>query len=452
MKRVSFSSSRLLGLVLGVLGLILLHPAAGVVLAVGTYGVTTAKTDLVKLWRKVQADVATSAQFEVPEWDDLDSVPEENVDWSAREIIVPLDTQDEVGIASIEEGDYEAYPSSVSVSEATLTWILLTGSFTISKTAKWIDQNDRKAQITRQLMQQGKKKLQAMMRRVGEYFYGYSTGVMAKCATVSGAPTYGLKDAYGDTGLGSTTAPYFVANLFKVGDRVAILDPSGPAIRGFGKITAVTAATPSITLDASPGGATIGDLIVFANSLKADTATLTSTDYNKALIGLKDIGESSSIEGLATSSDAKWAAGYSTTTAQRLTGTILRHFRQGINNNGGGDLTNVDYSQGVENDVIALYQAGVRYADSFNLQVDGKIAMDGVKFRSTRFVPPGHVFGRDKKSLKKMWLLPKPNAPQWDEAYKLQDLSGFKFTIDLPLALVTDNRGNFAYAKNVTES
>jgi len=69
---------------------------------------------------------------------------------------------------------------------------------------------------------------------------------------------------------------------------------------------------------------------------------------------------------------------------------------------------------------------------------------------STQRVPEGYSFGFDKKSLRKLTLLPKPGTPAWDDGYKLQDQSGYIFPIDYPCALVCLNRGNFAYWSGLT--
>lgn len=414
--------------------------------ATATYIPSTSKTDVNGVWRKVQGPLQVAAQYMVEEWDDLEEVPDFNIDWSAREITVPLDLDDDVGIASIPEGGFEARPGSPNPVDGTLTWILLNGRWTITKTAKWIDQKNRAAMLERQLAYQGRKKLQAMARRFAEYMYGFSTGVMCKINSVAGGATITIKDQYGIAGLGSTTAPFSVTNPFRINDWIAILDPAGPTLREIRRITAVTPATPSLTLDANPAADAANDLIVFANSLE-NTTLAGGTDYNNAFVGFLDAATSTSVHNVSSATKPKWAPGFSDTTGGRLTGIRLMAARQGIENNGGGELTEVIYEQGVERDFIGYLQAAVRYTDPYSMVADGKPKMEGVKFRSTRFVPEGFAFGRDKKrSLKKMTLLPKPSQnPVWDDAKALIDQSGYIFAVDFPGALVWLNRGNLAY-------
>ncbi len=418
-------------------------------MAVATYAVTTSKTDVNGVWRKVQAPLQVAAQFMVDEWDMLDELKEFEVDHSAREITAPLDLTDDVGIAKIPEGGYEARPGSPNPVDATLTWILYNGRFTISKTARWIDQRNRKAMIERQILFQGRKKLQAMARMVGFDFYGFSTALTAKVGAI-GANIVTLKDQYGISGLGSTTAPYDVENVFRVGDYVAILNPSGPALRGIVKITTVTPATPSITLASTPGSTAANDLIVLANSV--ENATLAGgTDYNNGLVGLLDISTSTSVHSVSGVTYPNWNAGYSDTTGGRFSGIKLRKAKQGVNNNGGGEIDTLIWSNGVENDMTAQLRAGLRFTDAFAMEMDGSPKAKGVKILTTRFVPEGYVFAFDKKSLSKITLIPQPGTPAWEDGDKLQDQSGFVFPMDYPAAMVTTNRGNFSYFSGLTE-
>lgn len=415
-------------------------------MATATYNVITSKTDVNGVWRKVQAPLQVAAQFMVPEWDSLDDVPTFNIDWSAREITVPLDLSDDVGIASIPEGGYEARPASPNPTDATLSWILFNGRFTISKTAKWIDQKNRGAMLERQLVYQGRKKLQAMARRLAEYFYGYSTAIMAKVA-VDGGTTQTLKDLYGVAGLGSTTAPYAVTNPFRVGDYVAFT-PEGTTLRSIKQITAVTPATPSITLDTDPV-TTANDWVVFANSLE-NTTIAGGTDYNAGLVGLIDGFTSASVHGVSSATFPKWAPGFSDATGGRFTGIRLMKAKQAVDNNGGGDLRKVIWSQGVERDVTSYLQQAVRFSSPYGMSMDGRPKAEGVSFMSTRFVPEGYAFGFDPKSIKKMVLIGKPGAPSWEDAKPLIDTSGFIFALDYPCALVYLNRGNLALWSGLT--
>ena len=418
-------------------------------MATATYIPSTSKTDVNGVWRKVQAPLQTAAQYMVDEWDMLDEIPTLDVDLSAREITVPLDLSDDVGIASIAEGGYEARPASPNPVDATLTWILLNGRFTLSKTAKWIDQKNKQAMLERQLIFQGRKKLQALARRLAEYMYGFSTGTMAKVVSdASGVLT--LKDMYGIAGLGSTNTPYAVTNPFRVNDYAAVLNPTGPALRtsGIQKITAVTQATPSITLNSDPSGVSANDLVVFANSL--GNTVIGDTDQGNGLVGLLDATSSTSVHGVSSSTYPKWAVGSSDTTGGRFTGVRLHKARQSCLNNGGGEIDTLLWDQAVERDVISYLQAAVRFADPYGMEMDGSPKAKGINIMSTRFVPQGYAFAFVKESVKKLVLLSKPGTPSWDDAKALIDQSGFVFTLDYPCFLTYLNRGNLAVWSGLT--
>lgn len=416
-----------------------------------TYNVQTI-AGVNKIWRKVQGDVQDGAQFISEEWQNLDELPEYEIDWSGREITVPIDINDDFGIASIPDGGYEARPGSPNAEEITLTWVTLNGRFSVSKMSKWIDQKKRAAMIERQIVFQGKKKLQALGRRFSEYFYGFPNATVAKTSTIAtqASGVYTLLDAYGVSGLGPVTNAFNVANFFTVGDYVALIRASALVANAIGNITAITPATPSITVTwlGSVTSAN-GDSVVFANSM--ENTTIAGTDFNAGPEGLLSMMTSTSVHSLSSASVARWAPGYTTTTAGRFTGITLRKMKQGIYNGGDGTLDRVLWSNGIENDLVAAQLSALRFSDPFGMEIDGSVKAKGVKFMTSRRVPNGFVFAWDRRGVRKMTLLSKPGAPSWDDGEKIPDRSGYVFPVDFPYALVTTNRKRLAYASNQTE-
>lgn len=188
----------------------------------GTYSVTTSSTNLKEIWKKVQAGIVVAFQFGVEEWNWLKKLKKFDVDWSAREITLELDINDDVGTSSIPEGGYEARPSSPTAVTATLTWILLNKRLTISKTAQYIqEQQGTRGQLESQLRFQSKKAIDGIRRKVGDMFYGFSTGVSALAGTQS-SQDIPVTSLYGVSGLGSSTATRKASDLFRVGDYVEI--------------------------------------------------------------------------------------------------------------------------------------------------------------------------------------------------------------------------------------
>lgn len=414
-------------------------------MAAATYNITTARVDLVKLWRKIATKLYQGFHFKNAEYDAMPGLTGFEVDWSAREILIPIDLNEGAGVASIPEGGYEAVPSSTTIDEATTTWIHLNKRFTISNIAKWIDQaQGLKPQVKSQFKHQGAKGLQAISRVFSTYYYGFGTGVLAKVNSAAGAPSYTLKDAYGLSGVGN--GAYF-GELFKVGDRVAILNPAGPALRGIAKITAYVAATSTMTLDGSPAGAAANDLIVLANS-QENTTLADGTDYNKAANGMLDVCTSTSNMGLTHDN---WTASHADATGGRLSGIRLKKAKDAIRNRGVNTPDTLTCSQGVYRDFAAQYQAAVRFADPIAIETDVEVKNGSLKIQKTRLVPPGYAFVHASKSYGKMTLFDKPGAPAFADGDKIPDKSGMVFSEDFPYQQVPTCRADFGYFSGLTE-
>lgn len=429
-------------------------PGVAAAMAAATYN-PTKTTDLNGLWRKVQGPLRIAANFLFPEWDALDEFTEFNVDWSTREITAPFDLVDDTGIASIAEGGREARPSSVNTVDGSFTWILLNGRFTITKTAKWIQQKSKAAMISDQMKFQGRKKIEAMGRRIKDYFWGFSTGTMAQVGTITsgnGSATivFTVTNGYGRSDI---TSAAYLAQMFKANEWIAILN--GTTLVDIGQVTAVTTTSTtcslSVTFNATPTLAG-GYNVVFANSTE-NTTRDGGTDYSKALTGFLDALTSTTVEGISGGTYPNWNPGYSNTAVGRFNNIKYRRMRQGIENNSpmGIEMDTVRMSQGVENDLFDQMQAGLRFDNSFQLELDGKPTAKGVDVASKRSVPPGYVVGYAKKTVQKMVLLPKPGQPTWDDAEKIPDVSGYVLPIDYPCQMVWTCRGGLAYESNKSE-
>lgn len=423
-----------------------------------TYSVTksntaTASGGLSELWRKVQYGVVEAAQFGVEEWNLLQKLKNFDVDWSAREITMELDLYQGYGAASIPEGGKEARPSTPGAVTGTVTWILLNKRFTISKTAQYIANKTPKAMLENQLKFQSKKALQSIRNKVGDMFYGFSTGVQCHAASISTDDVV-VDNMFGVTGLGAIGDNRSCTDLFQPGDVVQVLNPSGPAIRTSPMVTidSITRSTNTLTGTAFSDVTTVtdGDLIVFGNNLE-NTTLAGGGEYNRGLVGILDMMTTASVHGVSNATYTEWAVAGSDTGGGRFTGIKLRKMKQAINNQGGGKLTTVIWSNGVENDVVAQLQAGLRFDNAFSMEMDGAAKSKGVTFFTSRRVPDGYVFGFDKNSICKMTLLPEPGTQAFDDGDKLQDDSGLVFSLDFPCAMVVKNRQNLYYASSVTE-
>ena len=420
-------------------------------MAVATY-TPTLSTDVTEIWRTVQTDVQQGLNFMSEEWEQMEDLKKFKVDWSTRSITVPLDIIEGAGIASIPEGGYEARPSSPTVRELTLSWVLFNGRFTTTKTANWIAKNTPNAMLEDQMRFQAMKKVQDLGRHYSDYFYGMSTGYLAQTSTAAAQSSgaYTIYNGYGQSTISDAT---WLCDKFRVGDYVALVRSAALVTNAIGVITAITPATPSITVTwAGSVTSVAADYIVKANSL--ENATLAGgTDYNKGLVGLVDACVTASVHGLSSSTDANWAPQLADTSGGRLTGIRLRKAAQIIKNKGGGTMDKVYLSQGVERDMISLQNAAVRYSDPNAMEMDGSVKYGSVKFFSSRRVPNGWAIPVASKSIRRLSLLPKPDGtPVWDDGEKIVDRSAYVFSIDFPCANVFLNRANMAYYNGLTES
>lgn len=426
-------------------------------MAAASYSV---ETGLTEIWRKMQAGVYTAAQFMVEEFNGLKDLQPFEVRWSRREITFEADINQPYGTAMIPEGGKEARPSTPSTSTATVTFVFANKRFTISRTAELIARQQGAAgNLEDQLAYAGRKAVDAVRAKVGDMFYGVSSGTVCKVSSVS-TDDIVLKDMHGVSGQGTTTHNRRCADLFQAGasatagDYIAVLNPSGPALRtnGIVGITAVARSTNTITCGASGiTSPTANDLIVYANNVE-NTTMASGTERNQNFIGFLDGFITASVHGISGSTVPKWQP-YSDTTSGQFTGIRLRKMKQAINNNGGGEMSDVWWANGVENNVVQQLQAGLRFDDAYALEMDGKPTSKGITFHTSRRVPDGFVFAYDKKnSVRKFVLLPDPSKPDWSDAYKLQDDSGSLFGLDYPAAMAYTNRSNLAYASNCTQS
>lgn len=432
-------------------------------MATATYTVSTSAVTLANIWRKVQAGILVSFQFGVEEWNWLQKLKKFDVDWSAREITAELDVNDDIGTASIPEGGFEARPSSPTTATATLTWILLNKRFTASKTAQYIQNaQGTRGQLESQLRWQSKKAIDGIRRKVGDMFYGLSSGTQATIASTSGDNAV-LKDMYAQVGLGIATESFTpttnrpVTSLFRIGDVVCVLNPSGPALRNgtgsFQTVASITDSTVTVNLAASAiTGITVGDLVVFANNLE-NTTMAGGTEQAACLVGLFDVLTSTSVHSVSKTTVPRWAPAVNNTAGGRFTTIKYQNLKDQIYNQGGGEMDMLIWSNGVKRDVVAQLTAGLRFTDAFALELDGKASAKGVNFVTSRRVPDGCVFGLVKEnSINKMTLLPEPGQQAFDDGYKLQDNSGLVFSVDYPCAMITTNRANYGAYTSLSES
>lgn len=416
-------------------------------MAEATWTDTTSTSTLNKLWRKIQGPVAQGIQYKSEEYAMLDDFSVEESEWSAREVTRPIELNEGAGVASIPESGYKAVPSSPTLEEATYTLVQFNKRFEASLLAKAGDKGSAN-QVAKQLKHQAKMAVFDIARHYSDYFYGLSTGILALTDTdlSGGTDVLTLKAGYGQSGI---TNAAFLADKFRVGDRIAVLNAGTLVTGAIGTITAVTAATPSISVTwiGTPSETTNDLQIVKANSM--ENTTVAGTDYNRGLVGLLDGMLTSSVHSL---SHARWLPSYSDTTGGRFSGIRLRRAADEIANEGGGKLNTLIYSQGIHRDMIAAERALVRFDDPFAMELDGDVKAKGRTIFSSRRVPPGYAFVGDKSSLKRWQLGAKPDGSMgWADGIEREDKSVVVFSMDMFVGLNWENRQNWAYFTGLTE-
>lgn len=424
----------------------------GTAVTAGSTGTVT----LQLLQRKVQGKAYTGFQADTEEWNLLKSakIPKKNINISAREITNPINIRRATHAAIIPEGGYENNPTTVALNEVTFTWSNYNITFPYTKTARYLaalgqDNTVGMAQLRYQIM----KAIEGHSDTVGRDFYGFSTGIWCGTTTTatSASQTLTLANLYGVSGLGTTAQ---LGSLFAVGDRIAIFNGSSVITNGLGTITAVTESTPSIAVTMVGSAAVVsGYNIVLAGSRLASTTGTDSTNYNKALVGLRDGATTASIHGLSSSTEGYWAAGYSDTGGGRWSGVKLRKAKQGIKNRGGGTADFVIWDQGVSNDVFASQSGALRFSDPTNMPLDGKATDPGTTFFDSRKVPSGDVYVMDRSNCVEQFSLldyPGMDAVGPNDGDKMEGQNADVFSIDHPLALCWKNRSNLAFFSGIT--
>ena len=453
---------RFAGLTLAVAGLLFADAAAGA--GGGTLLAYTVITnpDVSQLWAKAQGKLMLGFNFVTKEFGWVKEMKELDIDASLREMTFPVDLNEDRGITSLPEGGREAEPMTQNAVDAMVSFIHLNGRFTVSKQARWALAADAKAAIKNQLKWEGKKKIEALGRVASDMFYGFSTNYLAQVDDSGSAlgsatsHTITLKNALGDSSIdGSSTAEKnYIANLFKKGDKVALIDAGALVTNSaFGEVTVVAPATPSITVTwtaaVDPGD---GNFIVFSNGTGA--STIAHTSYNRGLVGIRDICTSASVHSISKATEPNWDVAYSDTAAGRFNGEKWRKGLDEIQNEGNDDASVVTLmSKGVRRDVSAQYAAGVRFDDSMDMEIDGEPKARGKKFKNTKRVPPGQVFMFDQgRALRKRSIHDDPSkAPAWSDGKELINDSGWIFAVETSLFMATTNRKLFAYWEAQTE-
>jgi hypothetical protein len=403
-------------------------------------------SDLSKAYKRSTTKLYRTYTKKVPEYEWMDDIPDEDIVPSGRENLIPLDVTRGYGAHQMDDAGYEAVTETPALQEGVFTFNHTNARFSISLRAQAIDKAAKGNFIIRQIKYQSIKCIEAVMRKYGLMYYGFSTGYLCQASGAQGSAashTITLKNGFG---LSTISNAAYLAQMFTIGEGVALVRSSALVTNAIGKVTAVSPTTPSITVTWG-GSVSISDndYIVYANAVT--DATISATDFNKWNVGLLDGLITDSVHSLATSSVASWAPALYNTTGGSFGFLKVKQLRQALENNGDTTLKQIVYANGVENDMQARERGALLWSDSGNMNLDANVKAKGVSFKTSRFTPPTFAFAIGADAMGKKVITEKPDEEQeieFSQLYKAEDRSALKGGVDVISANIIRSRARLA--------
>jgi hypothetical protein len=406
----------------------------------------TTVSNLQKGYKRATTKLYRTHARNVPEYRWLDKIDDEEIIPSGRENNILLDVAVGVGAHQVTDGGYESRTETPELEEGSFVYNHTNSRFSITLRAQAFDRAARAGQIIRQIKYQSLKCIEAVMRKYGLMYYGFSSGVVA---VVDGNPANGatatvtLKDAFGHAGL---TDPAYLAMMFPVDEGVGFIRAN--ALVGTGVVTGYDEVAGTIDV-AFTGGVAVdladGDQIVFANGVTG--ATLDETDWQKWNPGLLDCLVSDELHGLATSDVPSWAPALYDTDGGSFGFVSVRRIRQALQNRGDTTLRRLVLAQGVQNDKDNTERQSLIWTDSGNMNLDGAARSKGATEDSSRFTPPTCAFGIGADAEGKSILSERPDEEgtiEFGKLHKSEDRSALKGGVDTISARIFRSRSRIA--------
>lgn len=407
----------------------------------------TTSTNMAKALRKTVADAVEGFNFMSPEIDVLKKVPEEDVPYSLRETLFPVDLNEGAGVALIPEFGKLARPSTQGLEEGTGYLVHFNKRFNQSTLARLVSKG-MSNQVVDQFKYMAAKSVKAISRRVAISYWGSSSAILALTdtdVTTDLVQELTLRAAHGITGLDNAA---YLADLFvkadaagNEGDAVAVLN--GTTVLGTGLVTAKnrTTGTVTITFSAAPTAATTNGLrLVYNNAIGA---ALAQTDYNMGLVGWADVLTAAGLHGLTHD---EWAPAVYDTTSVRFSPLLYQKGRDEMSLRGDAKISHLFWDAAVKRDAWDNRASLQRFNDTGTFSLDGDIKGKGAENVISRFVPPGWVTGFDvNKAVKRVQVTPLPandgqGGVTQDGGKDYIDESGRVYEINLVMALQWRNR------------
>lgn len=417
----------------------------------------TKVTDLQKAYKRSTTKLYRIYAKRVPEWEFLDDIPDEDIIPSGRQNLIPVDIQRGVGAHQADDGGYESQTTTPALAEGAFVYNHTNSRFAISLRAQAFDKAARGNFIIRQIKYQSIKCVEAAMRKKAYMYYGLSTGVLCQTSTAAtqASGVYTLLNPFGQSALNAaSTAAAYMANMFAIGEGVALIRASALVTNAIGLVTAVSTANGTITVTWGGSVTSVAnDFVVYANAVT--DATISATDFNKWNTGLLDCAVTDTVMSLSTATDsAAWASALYDTNGGSFGFLKIKKIRQALENQGDGVLKRIVWSQGVENDVQARERSALMWLDSGKMNIDANVTSKGVSFDSTRFTPPSCAFGVGADAFGKSVLTDKVSEDESIEfasLYKAEDRSALKGGIDIIDAFIVRSRARTTCHVGLTE-
>jgi len=399
-------------------------------------------SDLQKAYQRSTTKLYRTYTRRVDEYNWMDEFPDEDIQPSGRENLIPLDVARGYGAHQMDDAGWESRTETPALQEGAFVFNHTNARFSISLRAQAFDKAARGNFIIRQIKYQSIKCIEGAMRKYAYMFYGFSTGVLAQCNGAQGAATshtITLKNGFGLTIVSNLN---YMANMFTVGEGVALIRAGALVTNAIGTVTSVNLTTGQIGVTWG-GSVTIvdSDNIVYANGVTGQT--ISETDFNKWNYGLLDNLITDSLEGLATSAVPTWGTPLYDTNGGSLGFVKIKKMRQALQNFGDTELRRIIYSNGVENDFQARERGALMWTDSGRMNVDANVSAKGVEFDTSRFTPPTFAFGLGKDAIHRKVVSEKPSEDdviEFGKLFKAEDRSALKGGVDMISANIIPSR------------
>jgi hypothetical protein len=205
-------------------------------------------SDLVKAYKRSTTKLYRTYTKRVPEYGWMDDIPDEDIIPSGRENLIPLDVTRGYGAHQADDGGYEGRTETPALQEGSFVFNHTNSRFSISLRAQAFDKAARGNFIIRQIKHQSIKCVEAVMRKYAYMYYGFSTGYLCQCnGGQAGATshTITLKNGFGLTAISNAA---YLANMFTIGEGVALIRSQALVTNAIGVVTAVSTSAGTISV------------------------------------------------------------------------------------------------------------------------------------------------------------------------------------------------------------